>query len=120
MSGVMVMKPLLNILVIGLLVATTPARAVGSFNDGNDLLKRCSEPKGAFGGAYCLGYAAGIADHMARNRTLDDCIPREVSIGQVRDVIVARLRNYPEERHFTAASLAENALIDAFCPELSQ
>jgi hypothetical protein len=38
------------------------------------------------------------------------CLPANVTVGQMQDVVENYLREHPENRHFTAASLIADAL----------
>jgi hypothetical protein len=42
------------------------------------------------------------------------CGPDQASENQVRDVVVNYLRDHPEVRHYSAASIAREALGEAF------
>ncbi|QHO72318.1 hypothetical protein ACH79_06445 [Bradyrhizobium sp. CCBAU 051011] len=99
------------------LAMATVAKA--QFIDGADLLAKCKSGNRAF----CLGYAAGIADALVTLREGGDvlpkgvCLPNNVVLSSVADVIARRLVERPEARHYTAGSTAMVALLDAFpCP----
>jgi hypothetical protein len=97
-----------------MVVLTMAGTAVGGYYEtGNALHESCSNNKYGF----CLGYAAGIADAAAFYPQPFICIPNEVQLGQVRDVIAAYLAEHPETRHEPAYFLANQALRAAWpCP----
>jgi hypothetical protein len=110
----------LSLLAILLLTLTTSQGVAdtGSFVGGNDLYEACrSDYSGDFG--KCIGYVQGIADAAATLANSGDAkclfaIPRGVTAGQIRDVVVKWLTDHPQDRHYTASSLAISAFIDAF------
>jgi hypothetical protein len=92
--------------------ASVSAQATVVFDTGNELLSTCDDPKGR---PYCLGTAAGFSDMLqTMGKT---CADKTVTRGQAADVVIGFLRNHPELRNKTAASLARAALTEAFpCP----
>ena len=108
---------------VALMVAET-ARAQDSsaFVTGNDLLAYCKTPAGAGPPAMCRGYITATVDTVVLYQDLESiprrvCLPRNVTVQQVVDVVVAYLVEYPADRHNTAVSIAVPALWKAFpCP----
>jgi hypothetical protein len=95
---------------------------VGSFVDGNELFRVCSNSHDV-AQAYCTGYVVGVTDAfmavnglIANGRTMPStCPPKEhLAPDQVRDVVVQYLTTHPEERHLAAAADALRALLAAF------
>ena len=88
-----------------------------AFLTGNDLWSRCSG-KSAFDAGFCMGYLGGIVDAMMGQppgilgRTA--CFPEHVTAGQTRDVVMRYLEQHPDARHYSAASIAATALMEAF------
>lgn len=81
---------------------------------GNELLQQCDHQYGKF---VCLGYVLGVTDVLATLPLIDAysaCIPEGAIKRQVNDVVVAYLRNHPEQRQYIAVQLAAQALSDAF------
>ncbi|WP_176762507.1 Rap1a/Tai family immunity protein [Pelagibacterium luteolum] len=90
------------------------------FVDGNFLHDLCSRaPQSA------QSYAIGVADEtfMMQQSVGDDglplipayiCIPAGVSSLQVKDSVCAYLADNPESRHWPAAILTRNALLEAW------
>lgn len=90
-----------------LIGASMPAQArETAVDDGNDLLQTCDTDTSTSRG-YCLGYIRGLSsgvDAVLATSKQYICYPHGVTIGQVRDVVVAFVRNNPGKRH-------ENALV---------
>jgi hypothetical protein len=102
------------ILILLALFASTTARAAGNrtiFDTGNEFLAMCDDVKN--GHTYCLGTAVGYADMLLWSGMI--CAPgRSFPKGQVIDVVIKYVRDHPAERSRAAASLAYDALTDAF------
>lgn len=99
---------------LAMIFAPTPAVAV--FFTGNDILARCQSSELNVW-ADCLGYVSAIADTLAGGNTISGyraCPSRNVTRGQVRDVVVSWLIANPASRHFTANSVTAAALSVAF------
>jgi hypothetical protein len=57
-----------------------------------------------------------LFQHSIKNLTF--CRPERVTAGQIHGAVVQHLISHPELRHYTAESLAAEALASAFpCPE---
>lgn len=106
-------------LAVGVAFATlSPVVVLANFYDGNVLYQKCSDDT-AFAQGVCLGYVGGIADSMGSDdaqANRSQCIDKEATMGQLRDVAIAYLRDHPAERHLSAASLVRFALRKGFCP----
>jgi hypothetical protein len=81
-----------------------------SGNSGNDLWEWCvRDPDG-----FCFGYIVGAIDQDSTSL----CIPKGAAFVQTRDVVVAYLKNNPENRHFHATTVLLLALREAWpCPK---
>jgi hypothetical protein len=93
---------------------------VRAFYNGNQLLAFC-ESRTERDVGTCLGIIAGAADMLSEISApggnfsgFRACIPKSATAGQARDVVVRELRAHPENRNYTAASLAADALARAF------
>lgn len=85
-----------------------------SFYDGNELLDRLSRPAPDYKVGVAFGYVIGIADAYADTRI---CTPKNVTAGQVVDVVHKWLKDTPSERHYTADSLVLHVLSSTWpCP----
>ena len=92
----------------------TPAKAY--FLDGDELLNHCSveEPLGDYDPAICVTYIMGAYDafmfqRLTRNQ--DRCVPREITAGRLREVVVAYLQAHADNRKMDASALVWNAII---------
>jgi Ssp1 endopeptidase immunity protein Rap1a len=97
------------LVVAGLLwsVSVSSQESIGVFS-GNDLYNICNAQSVA-----CAGYVAGMADAFSRDGTL--CLPQKrVTTRQLADLVMAYLRDHPETRSFSAASLGHAAFNLAF------
>jgi hypothetical protein len=114
-------RPVLACLILAaVLLSAGPARAKEVVVlSGNALLEICKTQSG-----MCGGYVAGIADAMddaqASNGSVQGwraCFPNGVSFTQEMDLAKRYLKNHPETRHLSAATLVARALAEAFpCP----
>jgi Rap1a immunity proteins len=67
----------------------------------------------------CMSYVMGVLDEFVALRSvlgMDRCVPATATAGQAQDLIVAHLRKNPATRHYSAASQASLALMEAWCP----
>lgn len=98
---------------LALWFATTPARAV--YLDGNELYSNCLR-EGTMFEAHCGGFITGVADAMGGLSPLQGlaCIPENVTLAQLSDVVVKWLEDNPGQRHFTAVSLVASILTETF------
>lgn len=79
--------------------------AQAEFYSGNDLLQKMD---GEFSDrSLALGFVAGVADVWTN---ISVCPPKNVTLGQAHDIVRRYLVDNPQTRHFTAESLAKNAL----------
>lgn len=80
-------------LVVAFLAASaSPSNA--SFENGNDLLSRCST--GTWQEGYCAGYIAGIADRIPGSAYEDTiCMVPTVSLRQMRNVFLSYMGDKP-------------------------
>jgi len=82
-----------------------------AFLRGNQLYDRCTSQE-IVKRLQCREYIAGMADAFNWDKFV--CGPDQASENQVRDVVVNYLRDHPEVRHYSAASIAREALGEAF------
>jgi hypothetical protein len=112
-----------------------PTMAAAGFYDGNKLHQACHESL-----STVTGYLAGWYDtrdldikrtRAAAKKTSDPggtitlhilatdmgggiCLPENATLGQITDVVCKYLKDNPTMRHFTASSLTDIALREAF------
>ena len=88
-----------------------------AFLSGNELYNECTGSDGV-ALSFCVGYIIGVADVLFQNEInkYTACAPPPPSLtqGQVRDVVIAWLRNNPTSRNFGAAGVVAHALSEAF------
>jgi hypothetical protein len=83
---------------------------------GNDLWSVCS-CKSAVQSGLCMGFVMGIADAMSTGNAILGtmmCLPEHVTGEQAQDVVKQFLEQHPERRHYTATTIAADALKEAF------
>ena len=119
------MRHLRNCLFAILLTLPTKALAV----DGGFIFAMCRENRDA-----CLMYVIGVSHgsiagwvggrffdgppHLTRsNPTAGSCDPENINYGQMRDIFMEYLENYPERRTGPGATLLHEALLEAFSCE---
>jgi Rap1a immunity proteins len=91
----------------GLLIGGQASAA--QYIDGNKLFGEC-EAAGGFMEATCAGYIMGVTDALET----EVCVPNEVNVRQIVDVVKLYLHDHPEKRHFGASSLVTVALKEKF------
>tara|TARA_R110000868_G_scaffold196613_2_gene442579 strand:- start:1521 stop:1850 length:330 start_codon:yes stop_codon:yes gene_type:complete len=103
------------LLYVGLVIGVMSSASAG-YRNGNNIFKLCTTEKSDslyyINLAECDGYITGVVDLAASEKKL--CSPKQVTIGQLRDITVKWLSDNPQHRHFTANSLVIAALIEAY------
>ena len=86
-----------------------------SFYSGNDL-KRKVNSTDPFESGFSYGYISAVSDSLYKSRIagFQMCLPKEVELGQLIDVVKIFLDTHPNLLHFTASSLVAKALQDAY------
>jgi len=92
--------------------------AGAAFLDGRQLLEYCTGG-GKQGAKVCEGYVAGVVDsrlelHDREMLEKKFCLPVNVDLGQVVQVVVNYLFDHPDELEYTANSTVYVALQGAF------
>ena len=106
-----------TVVAAALAVSSLPASA--NYLTGKDLYGDCSKPQGSFSQGFCSGYISGVVDaiehyQVSKGAEKIVCVPKEASIGQVKEVVVRYLTQHPDERNNTASSLVWDAVRKAF------
>jgi hypothetical protein len=122
------MRGLILALAVGLATLFTAASEGGAarfFYSGQDLHERCGAASGMDRG-LCVGYIQGVFDSGTDGPPnggtewpsgMTACVPEGVTSGQLTEVVTKWLREHPEDWHFSANSLAANALMATWpCP----
>jgi hypothetical protein len=118
MKRIILVTTLLTVLGSGSASATT----------GNDLLKHCGasnegDVKTAMYIAACTSYLSGVWNTLKMFEEdnvvgFAKCIPDGVTVDQVRDVVIKRLKDNPKDRHWYAAAHVMYAMAEAWpCPK---
>ena len=95
-------------LITSLIAVSSVANA--AYYSGNELYAKLTS-KETSDRIMGLGYIAGVHDVMEGNAI---CAPQGVTLGQLGDVVLKKLRSIPEHRHNSADSLVFVALTEAF------
>ena len=92
------------------------APAQAHFLDGDDLMNHCSAKVAdeRFDPAICMSYIMGAYDgfmfqRLVRNQTR--CTPRNLTGGQLREVVIDYLLANPDNRQMDASALVWNAIL---------
>lgn len=103
-------------------VAPLPARAATSdlvitYFTANEFLQWCDGP--TRNKSLAQGFVAGVSDgfHVLRTVYPNEvplCLPNNIPLGQLTDIVCVHIQNNPKERHYSASINAFKALIDAF------
>jgi hypothetical protein len=103
---------------LALAQAAPPPAASGVFFTGNDLYEECQK----LIHNACTGYVMAVSDALqdaadANGSPRTVCLSPGVEARQLVDVVVRYLREHPEIRHASAASMVTVALQGSFpCP----
>ena len=90
------------------------------WTSGTELVAECGQVLDQFSTGACMGYvvaAAEIADsgHLKGYRS---CIPKDVTKGQLQDVVKKHLARHPEQLEYIGYQVVVVALVEAFpCPD---
>jgi hypothetical protein len=102
-----------GVVLMAVMVANAGAQA--DYRDGERLYADCV-PEEADWALFCQAYIAAIAD-AARHDPVDGdkvCVPADVKLEELVDIVSRSLKAHPENRHFGAAGLVAQALAEAF------
>lgn len=102
-----------------LLLMTTPAQAFVAYGTGRDLQDKCTDGR-QVAKAYCDGYISAIASAMnyVGIGPYKTCIPQEVSVNEMKKIVVRYMNEHPQDLFYTAIDLIAEPLVAAFpCEE---
>ena len=106
-----------RLIIIAALCSASPAEGREVANDdGKEILSLC-ESSYDFSKGMCLGYVRGIATTTDILMQMNDrhlCFPKSVTVGQMRDVVIAYIRRNPAQRHEGATLLYMRAINEAW------
>lgn len=80
--------------------------AHAEFKDGNKLLQNMNASE-YFSQGVAFGYITGVAD---MGQGIVHCMPANVTVGQIHDMVKNYLTNTPAERHHTADIIVNKVL----------
>jgi hypothetical protein len=115
---------MLKRLVCGVFLAAAfqaPPAQAGIYLSGSDLFADCSVPKD--NPVYfsrterCTGFITGVVDATEGLRSLQSkpyCVPPEVTLGQLNDVVLGYMQANPANRSLAASAVVIAALSGAY------
>lgn len=81
-------------------------RQAFSFADGSKVLQFCESNETA-DAMWCAGYISAAASAAQyESSSLKICLPSNVNIKRLTDMVVKFIKDHPEKRHFDAFALA--------------
>lgn len=99
------------------------AQTISAFKTGNDLYAQCSTELGSTTGMIefgaCTGYIMGAIDSYSSFRAETKqpaCLKPGVTAKQVKDAVVAYLRDHPLERNEPANYLIVKGIMSLYTP----
>lgn len=99
-------------LVLVLAVAAVPSIGQAQFFPAQKLKDTClkgQRDKSNYVAEWaCSGFIIGVSDSAFVRKVV--CLPNGATIGQVVDIVKKYLNDHPEDGHYSAASVVENAL----------
>jgi hypothetical protein len=97
------------------LILTTPAQAFVAYGTGRDLQDKCTDGR-QVARAYCDGYISAIASALnyVGIGPYKTCIPQEVTVGEMRKIVVRHMDEYPQDLLYTAVDLIAEPLVKTF------
>jgi hypothetical protein len=105
------------IMIAAALMTATPAHGSTTMqNNGNGMLSDCTNDS-IFHSGVCLGYIQGIyasVNVMMAMSGKGICYPEQVTLGQIRDVVISYLRRNPQSRHENSVLLYMKAVTEAW------
>jgi hypothetical protein len=101
-----------RVLIVAVVLLWPASGFCAGFQTGNDLYSECNSPKSSPDFNTCLAYVEGMADAFAGLPLV--CFPSHVTVGQTVDIVMKYLRDHPEDRHYSAAGEALEALGSVF------
>jgi hypothetical protein len=102
-----------RLLLTAALLLPMTAQAAPSFFTGNTLHSACSVAVGQSAAnqmiyGECRGYIIGVSDAFLTKH--DECAPSTVNTNQLIDLVSDYLEEFPQDRHYSAASIIEGVL----------
>jgi hypothetical protein len=100
---------------LGIVMLIGAPAVEGHFYSGDDLLAMCQDNDRS---QTCLGYIQGVVDALqvtaeAGGSKWGACVTG-VTAGQMRDITIRRIKEFPVPRDGTASAYIQKALVTAF------
>lgn len=115
------MKIIMGVAAAVALAAVMPQQAKANFYSGNEVYSNClalrSDDTYYQKYAMCMAYVSGAYDAIELARDINSaprCGPDGLTVGQLKDVVVKYMREHPENRNYSAASLVLLSMVDAW------
>ena len=93
--------------------APTRSTAKMNFTHGSDIIARCTSDTPQ-DGSFCFGFVAAVYESVRAYETWlnirEFCVPAGVTLSDMRDAVVARIRKNPNDRLGQGASVVILAL----------
>ena len=98
-------------LLFGCLLLTAAAAAEDGYVSGRDLLEWCDSE--GFANGFCYGYTTAVTE-MTLGSSDDICLPERIGREQLVEVILAYLRQHPQQSNELAYALVIRSFREAW------
>ena len=103
-----------TIAAVALLALPVASQAEGFNNSGNELKSTCENPDLA---ARCIGLIQGAWNGTDMTLAMVDksmCVPPDVTLGQMKDLVLAYINKHPESRTDNSIVLTMSAVLEVW------
>ena len=105
------MKKLLVVLLLAFPTLSS-AEAVTAYISGNELFSWIEKDSESWKKTISVGYIQGVADALSVQGNL--CLPKTVSVDQLKAIAKNHIKNNPSKRHYAAADTVGSLFITTF------
>lgn len=100
--------------IVGAIICQSSLSAADGFWDGNKLFSECEKMTG-----LCAAYLAGLADTTLEETGIATpnaviCLPNNTNLRQLRDVVLKKLTDRPQDRTKPAVYISLSAIQEAW------
>ncbi|TRM53299.1 hypothetical protein YH64_009375 [Achromobacter sp. LC458] len=111
-------KRMMSAAAFAAVMATSYSARADDFSSGNYWLPVCQSTVAAQN-MLCLAYVRGVWDGITLHEELSKtapyfCVPKNVTVGQLKDVFLKYLVDTPRNRHLSGDVLVMTSLMQAF------
>jgi Rap1a immunity proteins len=106
------LKQIAYLSIMACLLWPTTVLSTPYFWDGNKLYSHCGDSAPAHQD-MCASYILGVVDVLSGLKAL--CLPKNMTVRQVVDIVTEHLRDSPETRHYPATYGISTALASFHC-----